>query len=360
MPRRGWPAILEVMLADDRRSWQLMPDATWVRTEVLNGRPGTIDTFEAMKQDALEHVMTAASATAAGTRGRLDGPSSVTAPDRSPVELELKYRVARPGRRGALSHRCPVRAVLRWRRRALDAHGGPLRRHGVGCAREGRLCGPPPTGGSRHDRLGESRSPGAMGRAARPRRVELEGPAEQNAAPRDWPVSDARALVLELAGDAPLFELVTVRQVRRRRIVRAAETRVEFSLDEVDVVSGSRVVDRFVEFEAELVKGDEGPLAALATVLDADPALVSEAGSKLEAALAALQRDRRRRWKRSERSRRRGGQRGPPGRGRCDDGRCRRGARRGCGRRFERRACRDGARDHRGRVGCAGRLAGRR
>jgi polyphosphate kinase len=50
--------ILEVMLVDDRRSWQLMPDSTWVRTEVLNGRPGTIDTFEAMKQDALEHVMT--------------------------------------------------------------------------------------------------------------------------------------------------------------------------------------------------------------------------------------------------------------------------------------------------------------
>jgi polyphosphate kinase len=51
--------ILEVMLVDDRRSWQLMPDSTWVRTEVLNGRPGTIDTFEAMKQEALEHVTTA-------------------------------------------------------------------------------------------------------------------------------------------------------------------------------------------------------------------------------------------------------------------------------------------------------------
>src|SRR5207344_1295280 len=38
--------IVELMLADDRRSWQLLPDATWVRTEVLNGTPGTIDTFE--------------------------------------------------------------------------------------------------------------------------------------------------------------------------------------------------------------------------------------------------------------------------------------------------------------------------
>jgi polyphosphate kinase len=52
--------ILDVMLADDRRSWQLMPDSTWVRTEVIEGRPGTIDTFEAMKEDALAHGTAAA------------------------------------------------------------------------------------------------------------------------------------------------------------------------------------------------------------------------------------------------------------------------------------------------------------
>src|SRR3954463_4648041 len=46
--------IVDVMLADDRRSWQLQPDARWVRTEVLQGRPGTIDTFEALKERALE------------------------------------------------------------------------------------------------------------------------------------------------------------------------------------------------------------------------------------------------------------------------------------------------------------------
>jgi polyphosphate kinase len=45
--------IIDLMLADDRRSWQLQPDATWLRTEVVNGRPGTIDTFEALKEDAL-------------------------------------------------------------------------------------------------------------------------------------------------------------------------------------------------------------------------------------------------------------------------------------------------------------------
>ncbi len=45
--------IIDVMLADDRRSWQLLSDATWVRTEVLAGRAGTIDTFEVMKEEAL-------------------------------------------------------------------------------------------------------------------------------------------------------------------------------------------------------------------------------------------------------------------------------------------------------------------
>jgi polyphosphate kinase len=46
--------IIELMLADDRRSWQLQPDARWVRTEVLQGQPGTIDTFETLKERALE------------------------------------------------------------------------------------------------------------------------------------------------------------------------------------------------------------------------------------------------------------------------------------------------------------------
>jgi CHAD domain-containing protein len=120
------------------------------------------------------------------------------------------------------------------------------------------------------------------------RREELEGPADRTAGPLEWPASDARSLVLELAGDAPLVELVTIRQLRRKRIVRDGETRVELSLDEVDVVVRSRVVDRFVELEAELVKGDEGRLADLAEVFAADPALTSERGSKLEAALAAV------------------------------------------------------------------------
>jgi polyphosphate kinase len=45
--------ILEVMLADDRRSWQLGADACWRRTEELTGRPGTTDTFASLKALAL-------------------------------------------------------------------------------------------------------------------------------------------------------------------------------------------------------------------------------------------------------------------------------------------------------------------
>jgi CHAD domain-containing protein len=120
------------------------------------------------------------------------------------------------------------------------------------------------------------------------RREELEGPADRIAGPLEWPSSDARSLILERAGDAPLLELVTIRQLRRKRVVRDGETRVELSLDEVDVVQRSRVIDRFVELEAELVKGAEEMLTGLAAVFSADPGLVQATGSKLDAAMAAV------------------------------------------------------------------------
>jgi polyphosphate kinase len=51
--RNRLAAIIEVMLADDRRSWQLLPDGTWKRTEELEEREGTIDTFEVLKERAI-------------------------------------------------------------------------------------------------------------------------------------------------------------------------------------------------------------------------------------------------------------------------------------------------------------------
>jgi polyphosphate kinase len=47
-------AVLDVMLADDRRSWQLGADGKYHRTEDLTGARGTIDTFETLKGQAVE------------------------------------------------------------------------------------------------------------------------------------------------------------------------------------------------------------------------------------------------------------------------------------------------------------------
>jgi CHAD domain-containing protein len=119
-------------------------------------------------------------------------------------------------------------------------------------------------------------------------REELEGPADRVATASEWPASDARALVLEHAGDAPLVERVTIRQLRHQRVLRAGTSRIELSLDEVDVVSRGRIVRSFTELEAELVKGDDSILADLARRLDTESGLVRSDHSKLEAALAAL------------------------------------------------------------------------
>jgi polyphosphate kinase len=44
--------IIEVLLADDRRSWQLGADGRWARTEVIESREGTVETFAVLKEDA--------------------------------------------------------------------------------------------------------------------------------------------------------------------------------------------------------------------------------------------------------------------------------------------------------------------
>ena len=45
--------MIEAMLADDRHSWQLGPDASWRRTEHIQGQPGTVEVFEILKEAAL-------------------------------------------------------------------------------------------------------------------------------------------------------------------------------------------------------------------------------------------------------------------------------------------------------------------
>ena len=121
------------------------------------------------------------------------------------------------------------------------------------------------------------------------RREELEGPADRTSEAAGWPASAARSLVLELCGDAPLVELVTIRQFRRKRDLELADddAAVELSLDEVDVVSHGRVVERFLELELELTRGSVAALAPLQAMLDGHHGLSAAPGSKLTRALQA-------------------------------------------------------------------------
>ena len=200
------------------------------------------------------------------------------------VELELKYRVADAAaatRIAAARAFGPFRAAGRARQvqiedRYLDTADGALARAGYAV----RLRrGPSMTVVSV-----KSTTPAS---SALHRREELEGPAGLSHDPHAWPPSPARALVLEHAGDAPLIELVTVRQLRRTRTLADETAEVELSLDEVAVVAAGRVVERFVELEAELRRGPATALDVLGVVLAADPDLAPETGSKLDRALAA-------------------------------------------------------------------------
>jgi CHAD domain-containing protein len=215
-------------------------------------------------------------------------PPDRTRPAR-PVEVELKYRLKNvaAGERYLSAHEIaglrassPTRTT-QLEDRYVDTADGALARSGFAARLRVSPSGTLLTVKSTNRRNGGSGS-GAH------RREELEGPADRTAGPRDWPPSDARSLVLEMCGDAPLVELVTVRQLRRRRELRDGDSVFELSLDEVDVVARSQVVDRFAELEIELVHGDEGRLTALAEVLDTDPALENVGVSKLETALAAV------------------------------------------------------------------------
>jgi CHAD domain-containing protein len=204
------------------------------------------------------------------------------------MEVELKYRVTDPatGERLLLADQLgglqatggPARAT-QLEDRYVDTSDGALAK--AGFAVRLRQSGA--------DTIVSVKSlAAAEGDGGAVQRDELEGPADRVAPVADWPASDARSLVLEHAGDAPLVERVTIRQLRHRRLLRAGGSRVELSLDEVDVVSRGRIVRSFTELEAELVKGDASLLGALARRLDAETGLARSGSSKLEAALSAL------------------------------------------------------------------------
>jgi polyphosphate kinase len=60
--QRSIQAVIEVLLADDRHSWQLGPDGAYRRTEELTGVPGTIDVFETLQKRAIASSTSVAAA----------------------------------------------------------------------------------------------------------------------------------------------------------------------------------------------------------------------------------------------------------------------------------------------------------
>jgi triphosphatase len=123
------------------------------------------------------------------------------------------------------------------------------------------------------------------------RREELEGPADLESAAPGWPESAARDAVISIVGEATLGELVRVRQVRRKRNYAANGTIVELSVDDVEVVMGDRVIERFAELEVELRQGDEAALEPLVDLLSEIEELVPAETSKLERAMEAVRRE---------------------------------------------------------------------
>ncbi len=113
------------------------------------------------------------------------------------------------------------------------------------------------------------------------RREELEGPADPATGASAWPASAAREAVLAIAGDTPLDDLVTIRQVRRKRMYGRDGAVVELSVDDVEIVADDRVIERFAELELELRAGGEEALEPLADLLGGDRG--ARAGGDVEA-----------------------------------------------------------------------------
>lgn len=205
-----------------------------------------------------------------------------------PIEVELKYRVVASGAAdrflngddlAGFAATGQVRSIQH-DDRYVDTPDGALARAGFGA----RL---------RQAGNGLVISVKALARGSGSgahRREELEGPADRGLPPSDWPPSAARSLVLELAGDAPLVEVVTVRQLRRKREFQRDGTVLEVSLDEVDVVVRGDVVERFEELEVEVVDGADEALDAVGALIASATGLEPAETSKLQRALEAAHR----------------------------------------------------------------------
>lgn len=120
-------------------------------------------------------------------------------------------------------------------------------------------------------------------------REEVEAPATPSLIPMDWPPSEARKLVMQLAGDAPLAELFRLQRVRTARRLGAGDDPVaEFCLDEVEVEIKGEVAEQYCEIEAERI--GSGSMADLERISEGLLALGLQPSpkSKFHRALALL------------------------------------------------------------------------
>jgi CHAD domain-containing protein len=201
------------------------------------------------------------------------------------IEIEMKYEVASAGgadrylvapELGPFRPDGPVNAI-RVEDRYVDSEAWGLARAGF-AARLRKT--------SRGTIISIKAQNSSTGRLQR--REEIEGPADAGLVAKDWPASQARTVIMELCGDEPLVELLTIRQMRRVRNLKAGDTSAEISIDEVEVVGDGKVLDSFEELEVELKRGDEAPLATLVKVFDHDRALKPVSRSKLARAVKAI------------------------------------------------------------------------
>ncbi len=122
------------------------------------------------------------------------------------------------------------------------------------------------------------------------RRQEIEVEVETTDQPQAWAESDAKRLVMEIAGTAPLQTLFNLYQTRHKFHTRwqGGQPVIEFSLDEVSL-HDITTIDYF-ELEAELMEaGTEADLARFTELLQRDWPLKVETQSKFERGFASIE-----------------------------------------------------------------------
>ncbi len=121
------------------------------------------------------------------------------------------------------------------------------------------------------------------------RRLELEAPATRDLDPEDWPDSEARARLVEAAGNTRLIELFVIGQERRERTVQLEGATAVASIDSGEVEYLGIVAGEIRHFEIELRDGSSEALQAITERVLASDLVVAEDRSKLELAAEMAQ-----------------------------------------------------------------------